>query len=168
MSKNIRPLPLVELPAHLADFPINGAPVFEYGSYMGIDWVVTKNKFAGLNGYIRVPEGHPWAGLPWLMVELMDNSNPIFEEHPWGELTFSSGRWFGFDAVHAWDWWPVEFRWSPGFGNACQLDSDTHLWSVEAMREATLELARRAWAYSRGTDMGAWFEREKLARGRGL
>lgn len=114
MSKNIRPLPLIELPAHLSGFPINGAPVFEYGSYMGVDWVVTKNRFAGLNGYIRVPEGHPWAGLSYELVELIDSSNPVFEERPWGELTFSSGRWFGFDAVHAWDWWPAEFRWTLG------------------------------------------------------
>lgn len=126
--------PLVELPAHLAeDYPLDPTGVVEYGSYMGVDWVVAVSPVVGFNGYVRVPEGHPWQGLGHRQV------SPA-SEGMFGGLTYSSGngRWFGFDTAHANDDWPSEYHWREAWE---PLVHPARMWSLELVREAVMALA---------------------------
>ena len=127
-------LSFVELPEHLvADCPLNPAGVVEYGSYMGVDWVIAKSPIVGLNGYIRIPEGHPWQGQGYEQI------SPA-SEGMFGGLTYSSGngRWFGFDTAHANDNWPSEYHWRGGWE---PLVYPARMWSLELVRESVMALA---------------------------
>lgn len=70
----------------------------------GITWAVCPAPMWGaLNGYVQIPEGHPWHGLGY---------DEIHEAHPGlrvhGGLTFARDGWVGFDALHAGDMWPEQ------------------------------------------------------------
>ena len=132
------PLTFVELPEHLAaDCPLDPAGVVEYGSYMGIDWVIAKAPIVGLNGYVRIPDGHPWQGLGYQQI------TPA-SERMFGGLTYSSGngRWFGFDTSHANDDWPSEYHWR---GDWEPLVRPARMWSLGLVREAVVALAINAY-----------------------
>lgn len=63
----------------------------------GIEWATVRAPLWGaVNGYVRVPEGHPWHGLDYDDIDV--------EVH--GGLTYSDGEWIGFDTLHGWDIWP--------------------------------------------------------------
>lgn len=50
------------------------------------------------NGYVRLPDGHPWLGLHY--------DNIPADVH--GGLTYAEGNWIGFDTGHAFDYWRDE------------------------------------------------------------
>lgn len=77
--------------------PANGMILLEQGSVRGIAWAVCEHPtLKSLNGYVRVPPGHPWRGRHY---------DEIRADVP-GGLTFSDGEWFGFDIMHAGNLWP--------------------------------------------------------------
>lgn len=137
-TENTPPM-FVELPGDLAyNYPLNPSEVVEYGSYMGVDWVIAKSPIVGFNGYVRVPVGHQWAGKSFSGV---DASGAVSSAYLYGGLTFSDGgRWFGFDTSHANDDWPAEFHWR-GPWSPLAFDGAVKMWSLELVREAVLALA---------------------------
>ena len=78
------------------DFEIN-TPHVASGEVEGIPWVAARAPlFGAVNGYVRLPDGHPWLGM-----EYIENSVP------WGEITYTSGNWIGFDSLHSGQHWPT-------------------------------------------------------------
>jgi hypothetical protein len=63
----------------------------------GVEWITYPAPIYGaINGYVRLPEDHPWRGLDYDHIDVAVN----------GGLTFHSGDWIGFDTLHAGDYWP--------------------------------------------------------------
>lgn len=80
------------------DFPIT-TEILRQGIYSGIRWVAAHAPIYGaVNGYVRLPDGHPWLEVD----DLWDIKTSV----PWGEITYSSGNWIGFDTLHAGQFWP--------------------------------------------------------------
>lgn len=91
------------------------ALIYKRGMHDGYQWVVTKTPELGThNGYVCVPEDHPW-------MLLGDDYDRIVNNVPFGEITFHHGRWFGFDTMHAGQYWPAQIEYynsiSPGMGD---------------------------------------------------
>jgi hypothetical protein len=63
--------------------------------YKGIKCVTAKSPFRNYNGYVKLPENHPWSGMGYFDIDV----------HVHGGLTFSDGGWIGFDTGHAYDIW---------------------------------------------------------------
>lgn len=94
----------------------NGMTLVDGGVHEGIEWATCKAPvFDAVNGYVRVPEGHPWHGLDYDSEEIDVEVN--------GGLTYGSvDGWIGFDCLHLGDWWPGEGvpkepfakAWTPG------------------------------------------------------
>ena len=73
-------------------------PPLEAGEHHGIQWAVAAAPIYGaINGYVRIPKGHPWSGLDY------DDVEPRPDVH--GGLTYGKDGWFGFDTLHAGDLW---------------------------------------------------------------
>ena len=86
------------------------------GFHRGIKWHTHKSPFYGVNGYMRIPAGHPWSDLSYQEINrhVSDSDTERFDGGSW-ELTFKGGAWIGFDTQHAWDSWPdMPFPWGPG------------------------------------------------------
>lgn len=60
--------------------------------------VVAAPLYGAYNGYIRLPDGHPWLSI----------NDPMFNTpcEVNGGITYKQGNWFGFDTMHSWDVWP--------------------------------------------------------------
>lgn len=71
----------------------------ESGTHRGLRWAVVAAPALGVNGYVRMPNGHPWQRLGY-------DDIPV-EVH--GGLTFQDGNWIGFDTAHSGDCWDAEF-----------------------------------------------------------
>lgn len=71
----------------------------ESGVHRGLRWAVVAAPVAGVNGYVQLPTGHPWAHLGY-------DDMPV-EVH--GGLTYAEGRWIGFDTAHSGDVWGTEY-----------------------------------------------------------
>lgn len=72
------------------------------GQYHGIQWCIVRAPLWGaVNGYVRVPDDRPWAGMGY---DEVHEADPFLEVH--GGLTFARAGWIGFDTLHAGDWWP--------------------------------------------------------------
>lgn len=129
----------VELPDDLAyNYPLDPSGIVEYGSYMGVNWVIAKSPIVGFNGYVRVPESHPWAGLSCWDVE---SSGAVSSAGLYSGLTFhDGGRWFGFDTAHASDDWPSAFHWR-GSWEPLVFSGMAKMWSLVLVREAVQALA---------------------------
>ena len=111
------------------DKPAPQMSVVDHGVEDGIAWVTCRAPLWGaINGYVRVPDDHPWHGLDY-DAEGMD---PAVN----GGLTFAKGDWIGFDTLHAGDWWPESS--GPHFHD----DYCTH-WTPEMVAEETRKLARQ-------------------------
>lgn len=96
----------------------------EHGTEDGIDWATVRAPIYGaVNGYVRIPEDHPWHGLGYDDIDV--------EVH--GGLTYANEGWVGFDTLHAGDYWP---------GSPYRLEGDRH-WTAEQVAEETRALARR-------------------------
>lgn len=99
-------------------------PALAQGVEDGIKWVTAQAPvYDAVNGYVEVPEGHPWYGKEY---------DDIDVECP-GGLTYSEGGWIGFDTLHSTDYWPGQQR-PPRPG-------EKH-WTPQMVAEATRQLAR--------------------------
>ena len=78
------------------------------GTHRGVEWYTCKSPFYGINGYMRIPEGHPWHDLTYREI-----NGRVCTEHLDGgawELTYhADDAWIGFDTQHAWDYWPDSY-----------------------------------------------------------
>lgn len=102
--------------------------VLDRGVEDGIVWVTCKAPLWGaVNGYVRVPDDHPWHGL--------DYDNEAVDVQVSGGLTYANEDWIGFDTLHSGDYWP---------------DSPHHFhdewcthWTPDMVAEETRSLARQ-------------------------
>ncbi len=78
----------------------NGMTLVDGGVHEGIEWATCKAPvFDAVNGYVRVPEGHPWHGLDYFHEDI--------DVAVHGGLTYGSvDGWIGFDCLHYGDRWP--------------------------------------------------------------
>lgn len=76
-------------------------PPIEMGEENGIAWAICRGTLAGISGAALVPEhGHPWSdGLPSEFRGLAVH----------GGISWTNGRWIGFDTAHAFDYWDEEY-----------------------------------------------------------
>lgn len=94
----------------------------------GIEWAtVTAPLYGAVNGYARIPDGHPWHGLSY---------DEVDDHLDWdNELTYGRGDgWIGFDTLHAGDIWPGAPRYGDDWG--------TH-WTAEMVADVARSLARQ-------------------------
>lgn len=70
------------------------------GKVGSIHWAITRAPVMGGNGYVLVPDDHPWADKNY------DNVEPYPDVH--GGLTYSHENWLGFDTAHSGDFWSKE------------------------------------------------------------
>lgn len=116
------------------DFPI-GTPVVASGEIDGIPWVAARApRYGAVNGYVRVPDNHPWLDVTdYIDIECIET------EVPWGGFTYHKGNWFGFDSMHAGQWWPAEaeiFSHGPYEGDIIMNDDMVVEWTKQRAREA--------------------------------
>ncbi|QFP97013.1 hypothetical protein SEA_SUERTE_42 [Gordonia phage Suerte] len=104
----------------------------------GVRWVTCVAPIYGaVNGYVLLPEGHPWRGLDYDQIDV--------EVH--GGLTYGHDGWIGFDTLHAGDVWPG----SPQYGGPRPYDMR---WTAEMVAEEARRLAARVAAAAETTDTG--------------
>ena len=104
--------------------------VVDSGTEDGIQWATCRAPLYGaINGYVRIPDGHPWAGLDYDDIDVKVH----------GGLTFGDGEWIGFDALHLGDYWP---------GQPYGLSAGDRYWTAEQVADETRELARQVAATS--------------------
>lgn len=66
----------------------------------GFDCAIVRAPFGQLNGYIRIPEDHPWRGLDWADVPATVHGGITFADEA---EDLGPGYWLGFDTLHAGD-----------------------------------------------------------------
>jgi hypothetical protein len=99
----------------------------------GIEWFTCRAPvWDAVNGYARLPEGHPWRGLS-LQMEDYDKGPAIH-----GGITYGpdSAGWIGFDTAHSGDVWPGIPQSLVGTG------WDRH-WNEDMVAEEARHLARQ-------------------------
>lgn len=100
-----------------------------HGTENGIDWAVVENAhFGTFNGYARVPDGHPWAGLGYDDIDVNVH----------GGLTFAEDGWIGFDTMHFGDAWNIPELPGPFKGH-----EGAHHWTPEEVEAEAKDLARQ-------------------------
>lgn len=121
--------------------------VVKHGVLEGIPWAVCRAPRPGVNGYIRLPEGHPWAVSTWVEMWSLDIECP-------GGITYMPDKdnWIGFDTLHYGDYWsPAEIdrigliyeerSWRHHYTPD---EPDATFWSLGQVIAATKHLARAA------------------------
>ena len=106
------------------------------GFHRGIEWHTHKSHLYGVNGYMQIPEGHPWSDLSYQEIDAEEGvkDEPEVDGGAW-ELTFKNGAWIGFDTQHAWDSWPdMSFPWRPDGTEPYDTQWTTELVAVNARR----------------------------------
>lgn len=116
----------------------------ESGTHQGVEWaIVQAPMFGAINGYVRIPKGHPWRDKDY---------DDIPVDCP-GGLTYA-GRdgWVGFDTLHSGDMWPEV----PRYGE----DPEWAVyWTQRMVVDETIALAGRiAAASDRDPAVTAWGE----------
>lgn len=102
----------------------------EQGVENGIEWrVIEAPIYGAANGYVILPEGHPWRDK-----DLQMEDSETVDVH--GGVTYgpTADGWIGFDTLHAFDIWPN----SPRFGRD---DAHDIQWTVEMVVAETKRLA---------------------------
>lgn len=105
--------------------------VVEHGEINGIEWAVTRLdksaygygddivRYSQYNGYVHIPEGHPWHGTQTL-------SGPVSYVNVHGGITFNRENVWGFDTGHTMD----------GAG-------EHYIWDQHSVHDEVKELARQ-------------------------
>lgn len=147
---------------HKSAWPLRNPPA-EVWTYAGVECAIAAGP-AQWNGYVRLPEGHPW--------RYQDYGDLSVEVH--GGLTYgperarrlpeygidrparsarSVGGWVGFDTAHAWDHWPEEelagLHLAPGMAAVRELFEEQAMhrtgrrimWTLERLRDEVERLA---------------------------
>ncbi|MBF0809400.1 hypothetical protein E4U03_12415 [Rothia nasimurium] len=119
----------------LADCPFGPQEIVETGKHLDYQWVIAKAPRYGLNGYIRIPDHqqcHPW----------QETTDYIFdtEFHPWGEVTYQQGNWYGFDNHHSWNHWDEEYVWNK---SPSSIESAKNAYDGEPKRWDNLDTTRQ-------------------------
>ena len=103
-------------------------------THEGIDCYVVMGPYS-INGYIRLPDNHPWLNYP-----------DSLEDHPdiivHGGITYQKGQVIGFDTVHFGDAWHPQSesaRLTPEFHRVLG-----HIWEEPEVIEETKRLAEQA------------------------
>lgn len=93
--------------------PSERMKVVDEGVEDGIAWATCEAPVYGaVNGYVQIPEGHPWSGLDYDDIDVRVH----------GGLTYADHGWIGFDTLHYGDYWPgvpygldsSRIEWTPG------------------------------------------------------
>ena len=98
----------------------------------GVRWATkTAPMYGAVNGYIQLPEGHPWRAH-----ELQLGEGPDIDVH--GGITYGpdASGWIGFDTLHAGDVWPGSPSW--------QIELGGRKWTAEDVAYEARNLARQA------------------------
>ncbi|MBD3941974.1 hypothetical protein IF188_09730 [Microbacterium sp. NEAU-LLC] len=80
---------------------INFDQALDRGVEAGIEWATLRAPVYGaVNGYVRLPDDHPWRAIADLQASGIDAH---------GGITYGVDEdgWIGFDTLHAGDWWPA-------------------------------------------------------------
>ena len=124
----------------------------ETGTSLGITWAITNGWPLGYNGYVKLPENHPWKKL------LEDPQKTAYDEisnfvkvNNLGEnlvggsryLTYNNKEWIGFDTSHPKDFWEgtVEdstleiFRFLNSLSESFMYPGDEVYWTRDAVVE---------------------------------
>lgn len=105
------------------------AEVVAQGEVDGIEWLALRAPcYGAVNGYVRVPDGHPWYALN-------DGGYGMDMGVPFGECTWQGGNWFGFDTLHSGQHWPGQ----PGMPEPYETWMSESLaieWTEQAARNA--------------------------------
>ena len=110
-----------------------------YFIHRGIDCMAQMGPFT-INGYIELPENHPWLDLPGTL-EL----HPDIEVH--GGITYHEGRVIGFDTNHFSDGHDPDAEWTNQAGENLILEvygENPHIWTWEEVETETRRLADQA------------------------
>lgn len=94
-----------------------------------------------INGYVTLPEGHPWLQHGDLIM------NPAVDVDVHGGITYHEGRTIGFDTIHSSDTWHPEAPATKKIleqENGHSMIPGGRVWSRDAVRAETIHLARRA------------------------
>lgn len=103
--------------------------IYRRGVHEGFQWVVTKFPgWEGYNGYVCVPEDHPW-----MKEEYPENNVPF------GEITFRDGRWLGFDTMHGGQYWPDHIEYLKRVGVPAE---SIHVFKKDWMGNPSLEMTK--------------------------
>lgn len=83
-------------PAGMGDRVLDSGSLIVVGAGPQIDWCIVRAPMHdAINGYVRLPEGHPWLDLDLTQ----DDTGAGPRVH--GGVTYQAGRWVGFDTLHA-------------------------------------------------------------------
>ncbi len=80
----------------------------EQWQHAGVDCGITRAPLVGFNGYVRVPDGHPWRVRFCKGYDDDDGLDAVAEVH--GGITYDGdgAGWIGFDTLHMCDTWPLD------------------------------------------------------------
>lgn len=75
------------------------------GIIEGYEWEVTHNTMGSRCGYVRLPKGHPWFGMPTFNMPVECHGGCTFSEPdtPCTKTGEDDGWWIGFDCAHSCD-----------------------------------------------------------------
>lgn len=109
-------------PQHLLDMDL----LHSCGVHRGLNWAIGQGHL-GLNGYVQIPEDHPWHELMEVDLEVTVH----------GGLTFVHDGWIGFDTAHYGDVWET----TPASMKQLYTPEAVTLWTEEMLRDEVLRLA---------------------------
>lgn len=102
--------------------------VVDHGIEDGIVWATCEAPlYNAVNGYVQIPEGHPWRGLDYDDIDVRVH----------GGLTYADNGWIGFDCLHRGDYWPGQRE----FGQLCR--SGDIAWDPGMVAAETRQLAAK-------------------------
>lgn len=110
--------------------------VIDHGTHQGIEWAVTawqrqsvympRTMFTQFNGYVRIPESHPWYGVADDDYGYDNEHCPVNYVEVNGGITFVKRNIWGFDTGHFMDG-----------------EGDTYRWTQSSVRGETINLAQQ-------------------------
>src|SRR5687768_15255790 len=81
--------------------------VIDHGFVDEIEWFTYPAPiWGGINGYVHIPEGHPWHGVDYFEVPVEVHGGLTFGPRPEDEDRMDTLGWVGFDTNHYCDRWP--------------------------------------------------------------